>query len=423
VRLALDNFRCPLAICVFCALLATLLPSAGCGPRPDATALVGSQRASQETQRKSREQEAFERTFERWKALMKQLRDVDIEYRTAHPSRREPIEERYDEIVKQAERLERELTDAAVLAFVDDPSSNQGLAQFLLGVLSMEMVAERYEDALRLAQLLIDNEIKIPQLYNLAGVAAYNSNLFELSRKHLRRAHELNALDESGRKCAAALAYSTEAWAEEQKLREAETAARNLPRVVLHTNKGEIEIELFEDQAPNTVANFISLVEDDFYNGLTFHRVKEGFMAQAGCPKGDGTGGPGYTIRCEAYEDNARKHFRGSVAMANRGPHTGGSQFYINFVPTPNLDGRHTVFGRVVRGLDVLAKLQRREPRDPVEVAINPHANIVIPRADRIARARVIRKRDHEYSPVVKPEPEVRPQRDDPSRMAMPGIP
>ena len=213
------------------------------------------------------------------------------------------------------------------------------------------------------------------------------------------------------------------AWAEERKLRDAETAARNLPRVVLHTNKGEIEIELFEDHAPNTVANFIALVEKGFYDGLTFHRVKERFMAQAGCPKGDGTGGPGHTIRCESYEDNARKHFRGSVAMANAGPHTGGSQFYINFVPTPHLDGRHTVFGRVIRGLDVLSKLQRREPRDPMEVAINPHRNIIIPRADRITRARVLRKRDHDYVPEVKAEPEVRPLQEDPSRMGIPGIP
>ncbi|MDZ7618868.1 MAG: peptidylprolyl isomerase [Patescibacteria group bacterium] len=195
-----------------------------------------------------------------------------------------------------------------------------------------------------------------------------------------------------------------------------------MPRVVLQTNKGEIEIELFQNEAPNTVANFMKLVKDGFYDGLTFHRVKEEFMAQAGCPKGDGSGGPGHTIRCESYEDGARKHFRGSVAMANRGPHTGGSQFYINFVPTPHLDGRHTVFGRVVRGLDVLAKLQRREPRDPMEVAINPHKNVVIPRADRITKARILRG-DGEFKPVTTSEPEAKPRHDDPSRMAIPGIP
>jgi len=423
VTLLLHERRSSLVVAARCALLAALVTWAGCGPPPDATALVGSQRARPQEERKSREQEVFEQTFARWKEVMKQLRALDIEYRTTHPARREPIEARYDEVVRQGESLERDLIDAAVVAFVDDPSSRQDLARFLLGVLQMEMTAERYEDSLRIAQLLIDNEVKIPGLYNLAGVAAYNSNQFELARKHLRRAQELDSLNEAGRKCAASLAYSAEAWAEEERLREAETAAHNLPRVILYTHKGEIEIELFEDQAPNTVANFISLVEKGFYNGLTFHRVKQGFMAQAGCPEGDGTGGPGYTIRCECYEDGARKHFRGSVAMANAGPHTGGSQFYINFVPTPHLDGRHTVFGRVVRGLDVLAKLQRREPRDPVEVAINPHKNIVIPRADRIVRARVLRKRDHAYTPVVKAEPKVKPSFDEPGLPTMPGIP
>jgi cyclophilin family peptidyl-prolyl cis-trans isomerase len=96
-------------------------------------------------------------------------------------------------------------------------------------------------------------------------------------------------------------AWYQKAWAEEQKIRQAEAKADNLPRVLLRTNKGDIELELFEDQAPNTVAHFISLVEKGFYTGLSFHRVLPGFMAQTGCPKGDGTGGPGYRIPCECY--------------------------------------------------------------------------------------------------------------------------
>jgi len=158
------------------------------------------------------------------------------------------------------------------------------------------------------------------------------------------------------------------------------------------------------------VANFIDLVEKGFYNGLTFHRVVARFMAQAGCPKGDGTGGPGYRIRCECYRPEHRLHFRGSLSMAHSGPHTGGSQFYLTFVPTRHLDGKHTVFGRVIRGMDVLAKLQRRVPRDPLEVKINPHRNIRIPPADKIIEAKVLRKRNHPYVPKVirdEPEPEI----------------
>jgi len=185
-----------------------------------------------------------------------------------------------------------------------------------------------------------------------------------------------------------------------------------LPHVVLKTSKGEIELELFENEAPNTVANFISLVEKGFYDGLEFHRVVGEFTAQAGCPKGDGSGGPGYVIPCECYLPEHRNHFRGSLSMAHSGRHTGGSQFHITFLPTGQLDGKHTVFGRVVRGMHVLAKLQRRVPRDPMEVKMNPHRNIIIPPADKILKAKVLRKRNHEYDPTVfglpKPQQEAR---------------
>ena len=112
----------------------------------------------------------------------------------------------------------------------------------------------------------------------------------------------------------------------------------------MKTSEGDIEIELFENEAPNTVLNFITLVDKGFYNGLKFHRVLPGFMAQGGDPKGDGTGGPGYTIPCECYQPDHRLHFRGSLSMAHAGRDTGGSQFFLTFVPTQHLDGMHTGF-------------------------------------------------------------------------------
>ncbi|NBI30414.1 peptidylprolyl isomerase [Chengkuizengella marina] len=111
----------------------------------------------------------------------------------------------------------------------------------------------------------------------------------------------------------------------------------------------EILIDLFEKDAPNTVANFEKLANEGFYNGLTFHRVIPGFVAQGGCPNGTGTGGPGYQINCEI---NPNKHERGSLAMAHAGRNTGGSQFYICYQPQPHLDGQHTVFGKVSKGME-----------------------------------------------------------------------
>ena len=158
------------------------------------------------------------------------------------------------------------------------------------------------------------------------------------------------------------------------------------PRVLLETSKGNVTLELFEDEAPNTVANFISLVEKGYYDGLKFHRVIDQFMAQGGCPKGTGTGGPGYHIRCECYRPERHKHKRGSISMAHAGRDTGGSQFFITFVDTPHLDGKHTVFGCVVEGMEAIDKLNRSDRGG---------------KPDSITKASVASKRNHPYEPEV----------------------
>ena len=126
------------------------------------------------------------------------------------------------------------------------------------------------------------------------------------------------------------------------------------------TSKGTFDIELFEDKAPKTTGNFITLVEKGFYNGLIFHRVIDGFMIQGGCPKGDGTGGPGYTIPDEFHPD-LRHSGEGILSMANAGPNTGGSQFFITLAKTEWLDGHHAVFGKVVKGMDVVKAIGKVE--------------------------------------------------------------
>ncbi|WP_315373611.1 peptidylprolyl isomerase [uncultured Selenomonas sp.] len=128
------------------------------------------------------------------------------------------------------------------------------------------------------------------------------------------------------------------------------------PIAVFETNHGTFEIELFEDKAPITVKNFIDLAEKGFYNGLIFHRVIDGFMIQGGDPNGMGTGGPGYTIPDEFHKD-LKHDSEGVLSMANAGPNTGGSQFFITLAATPWLDGHHSVFGKVVKGMDVVREI------------------------------------------------------------------
>lgn len=132
----------------------------------------------------------------------------------------------------------------------------------------------------------------------------------------------------------------------------AEIAPENAAAIIEMEKGGRIVFEFYPKDAPNTVDNFIKLANKGFYDGLTFHRVIAGFMAQGGCPLGTGTGGPGYKIKAEF---NSRKHLRGTVAMARaQDPDSAGSQFYICFEPQPSLDGQYTVFGQVIEGMDVV---------------------------------------------------------------------
>ncbi|TLD85300.1 peptidylprolyl isomerase [Helicobacter sp. MIT 11-5569] len=135
-----------------------------------------------------------------------------------------------------------------------------------------------------------------------------------------------------------------------------------LQYALIRTEKGDIKIKLFLNEAPNTVANFASLAQKGFYDGLNFHRVIPGFVAQGGCPEGSGRGGPGYKIACE-LENNPHKHLKGTLSMAHAGRNTGGSQFFICFAPQPHLDGEHTIFGQIEdeESLKVLDSLKQND--------------------------------------------------------------
>ncbi|HUT10492.1 MAG TPA: peptidylprolyl isomerase, partial [Thermoguttaceae bacterium] len=259
------------------------------------------------------------------------------------------------------------------------------MVQVLIGHLK----ADEYEEVLRKAQLLIENRAPEPGVYGLAGSAAFNLCDFDAAEKYFTLAKENDALGGMAEHFASQVADYKKFWQQEQQIRAAEARADDLPRVLLKTSQGEIELEMLENEAPIAVANFVSLVEKGYYDGLTFHRVIPNFMAQGGCPKGEGTGGPGYNIPCECYQPNFRRHFRGSLSMAHAGRDTGGSQFFLTFGPTSHLDERHTVFGRVVQGFEVLSKIQRRDPQQPDA-----------PTPDRILEAKVLRKRDHQYVPT-----------------------
>jgi cyclophilin family peptidyl-prolyl cis-trans isomerase len=323
------------------------------------------------------------------------------QFRDADPIRRSEMKERYSQYIKKGDSLQPQLEEAAIKAFKEAPGADAQIVFFLGGIITWCCATDDYEKAWKFAQPLVEEKLPAPDLYAFAGTAAFALGKFDLAEEYLGQVKDAKLLEETlealgdhwfsqqvipGRD--AYIPYYKDAWAKEEKIRSAEEEADDLPRVLLRTNKGDMVIELFENEAPNTVANFVSLVEKGFYDGLTFHRVLQGFMAQGGCPDGTGGGGPGYMIPCECVRPDHRFHFRGTVSMAHAGRDTGGSQFFLTFVPAPYLDGEHTVFGRVIEGIDVLAKIQRRDPES--EGAPDP---------DQIVEAKVLRKREHEYVP------------------------
>ncbi len=333
---------------------------------------------------------AFESVFGEWKALLKSIRDIKAEYLIAEEGKLESLQTQFKEQIAEGKTMEPKLKEAAINAYIESPNTDREIVKFLITIASDLVKSDDYPAAKKLTQIMIDGNSQEKELSDLVGISAFGTEDFENAEKYLNAAVEAGTISQQGSQFMSQLAVAKETWPKEAELRAAEAKADDLPRVKLTTDQGEIVLELFENEAPETVGNFVSLVEKGFYDGLVFHRVMDAFMAQGGCPEGTGSGGPGYNIYCECVNDNHRNHFVGSLSMANSGPrNTGGSQFFLTYVPTTFLNGKHTVFGRVIEGMDVLPKIVKRTPDSAPPT---PEPTVII-------KAEVVRKRDHEYRP------------------------
>lgn len=356
----------------------------------------------------------FAKLFDQWKVTLEKLRGLRNDYPKANGSQKLEMRRQYQALLVEGEKQQTPLLDAAMAAYLELDTSlaahqeeELNLQNFLVTALQDEYLQDQFETVLRLAKPLLEKGLAekssgLAPLYTLAGQSAFAVAEWDLAETYLKKALQRRGSEEREEVTKRNLTdlqllpYYRQAWPIEQKLREAEAQADDLPRVLLKTTQGDIVLELYENEAPNTVANFIALVEKGFYNKLSFHRVIPAFMAQGGDPKGDGSGDAGYAIPCECTEPNHRLFFRGTLGMAHRGRNTGSSQFFLTFVPAQHLDGQHTAFGRVLEGMEVLGKLCRRDPEDPDSAAQEP---------DRILEAQVLRKRPHAYEPKTLPMP------------------
>ena len=365
-------FSLILAVTLLCSVSDAQQATTPATPKAPAATAAG---AGPATQR-------FHKLSDQAKEYYQKFIDYDKEYSKATPARQEEIKKEVQKMAETIQTFKAPLLAAAKAAFKEAPNQDESVKAFLLNNIVMMVNYDDYENALKECDELIRLGLVEQPIFEIAAFSAYNSNNFAYAESAIANAKKLAAAaleraKKQGRSQAEInkegigqvhpglaeleknLPFYKSAWAKEKALRQASAQAKDCPVVKLQTTAGDITIELFANEAPNTVANFVELVNKGFYNGLTFHRVMQAFMAQGGDPNGNGTGGPGYCIPCEVDNPNARVHFRGSLSMAHAGKDTGGSQFFITFVPTKWLDGKHTVFGRVTAGLDTLAKIQR----------------------------------------------------------------
>lgn len=337
---------------------------------------------------------AFSEAVAEIKKLMADLTVLQSQYQSPDADR-PALEKQFEQKKAAAEAAGKRLEEAAVAVLAVAPD-DAGAREIASGVMAGSLQADDPGKTLAVAAALDKAGAVDGNTALLAAMAAALMSRLDEADAWIEKA-AAKAKPEQVAELKATVGRDRAKVEAEMAKRKAEAEADDLPRVKFETSAGDLTVELFENEAPNTVANFLTLVEKGFYDGTPFHRVINGFMAQGGDPTGTGAGGPGHAIACECGRPDARLHFRGTLSMAHAGKDTGGSQFFLTFRPTDHLDGKHTVFGRVIAGDEVLARLARTQDGQGRPVAgVEP---------DKIVKAEVLRKRDHPYEPVTLPDP------------------
>lgn len=340
----------------------------------------------------------FDEALGHVKKLMADLTVLQAQYQ--QPKADKPALEAKFEATRQVAEAAGARLEAAAIALLTSDPKNDDAREIATAVMAGALETDDPEKLLAVASSLDAAGATDGDAGLLAASATIILSQLDEAEAWLDKAAQAGADKRRVEQLRATVDRDRPKVAAEMAKRKAEAEADDLPRVKISTSAGDVVVELFENEAPNTVANFLSLVEKGFYDKTPFHRVIPGFMAQGGDPTGTGAGGPGYAIACECGKPGARLHFRGTLSMAHAGQDTGGSQFFLTFRPTEHLDGKHTVFGRVIEGDEVLAKLARTQDGQGQPVpGVEP---------SRIVKAEAVRKRDHAYVPETLPDPKGR---------------
>ena len=342
-------------------------------------------------------QEKFDQIVKDWKAAAKVASISAGKFYLAKMSEADALKDEWKTAVEEGQR-QMEMLIPVTLELAKQPNPSQDVVQLVVRFAEKEFEDGNIEKAYELTELVAEHS-QSDQRWQVVRVAtAVLSNRFKEALRVKEMAPGISdMLEDRPANLLRRVVEMDELYQKELAIQEKEAKADDLPRVKIKTTKGSAIVELFENEAPNTVGNFIHLIENGVYQEMYFHRVIDQFMAQTGAFNSNGGQVQlPYTIYDECRTPEARLHFRGVLSMAKTPePDTGGSQFFINFVPTPFLNNEHTVFGRVISGMDALDQITRTHEidGDGKEQLMKG----VIP--DRVISITIERKRDHEYLP------------------------
>lgn len=345
----------------------------------------------------------FESAIERWREAISDMREEMIRFNNGTEEISEKHRSRYRELESMGRAYFDDVFQSALRLLQNAPRQNLGAAQFLLFAVHYRFDRDWYEGTGEAAEILLGVQAEDDDLYEIAGVSLYATGHFDRAEPYLRKALEIGKIKEHNFPLLNEFPEVKIQWEREQEFLKSDLQTGDLPQVRFLTTRGEIVVELFEDEAPNTVANFIDLVDQGYYADLSFYQVIAGRIALVGDENGDGSGNAGFGLEDESVGEDSRPFMRGSLAMAKLPdvrsqagktlPNTASSQFFFGIQPMPKVHAEHTVFGRIIAGLDTLSLLNRVDPskkKDDSQIQKSP---------DRLLSAEVIRRRDHKYEP------------------------
>jgi peptidyl-prolyl cis-trans isomerase B (cyclophilin B) len=340
--------------------------------------------------------ESVDALLARWRQQKQRATSIATLYNNSNRQQREEIQDEFLSTMEETSDFIRGFIPQIEKVHAEQPD-NAAVKNVMADLARICLDLDQLEHAFRMARPVAEVTAEPAMVHLLAGQVAYELGELDDAEVYLSRGKDLPGL-EAGQKQAAVqllgkIAKRREVLAKEKQRLAEDANGEPLPRIRLQTNRGDIVIELFENDLPNTVASLVLLAEKGFYHEKDFFRVEQAFGAIAGSPTNDGQGGPGYATLREEPKRGARPHLLGYVSMIPLTPKTNGSQFFIVLRPTncERLDGRQDVVGRIVEGMDVAERLR---PYDLVRTRIDI-------KPDKIVAGEVVRKRAHEYRPVT----------------------